>query len=231
MTNRRITVLNEQLEMLEGIGLGAVNQQPRRMVPMAQGYLLYGLATDSSLVHISTAGQVLGVHPLPWPAVHDIHWMAREGNFVHDPKSDLIVYAFDYGNGWLAFELLTLPNVLAGRYLVDLPFPGVVRTDRGSSFSLGFSSGAERSIRGASLADGCLFVVANDVGGSSESIIDIFDVRSSQYAFSHRLPRRIDKIAVSEGSLFALANDPYPVVLRATIGDYDRTCPSPVSDG
>jgi len=219
--NHRITVLSDSLRMTKEIPLGVGLGEPQAALPLAAGYLLYSIPSDTALVNITGNGTRTRARPLPWRDVTSVHWMAREGYLLHDATSDLIVYAFKYSNGWIAFRPGSDTTFSRGRFFFDEPFPRVIRTNERGGYSLRFSARATPTIRGASVSDGCLYVVANDVGGSAESVLDVFDASTTRYIVSYRIPFSVDNVAVSKGVAYALGRDPYPILLRMELG---RAC-------
>lgn len=226
--NRRITVLSDRLQPVKEIPLETAVGQPQRALPEVDGYLLYTIPSDTALVEASRNGTRTGARPLPWREVTLVHWVAREGYLLQDDASDLIVYAFKYGNGWIAFRPATHTASSRGRFFFDAPFPTVVQTRDPSGYSLRFSERATLTIRGAAVSAGCLYVTANDVGGDAESILDVFDASTGTYMLSYRIPFNIGNIAVSNDVAYALGSDPYPIVVRMELGS---ACTSDGVDG
>jgi hypothetical protein len=219
--NRRITVLSGGLHLAREIPLGAGLGQPQKALPEPGGYLLYSIPSDTALVEVTEKGARSGAHPLPWRGITQVHWMARDGYLLKDDASDLIVYAFKYSNGWIAFKPEADTIFSRGRFFFDEPFPRVIRKNERGGYSLYFSQRATPTIRGASISDGCLYVVANDVGGSAQSVVDVFDASSARYLLSYHIPFSVDDVAVSNGVAYALGLNPHPIVVRVELG---RTC-------
>lgn len=206
--NRRITVLSNDLEMVYEVRLGNDLGQPQGALPLSEGYLLYSIPSDSALVKITNTGTLIKATPLPWPKDSRIHWMAREGFLLHADSTDLVTYAFKYGNGWIAFHSHRPDVVAKGRFFVDAAFPEVIRKREPGEYSIQFAERAFPTIRGAAASHGCVYVVANDVGSGTESVVDVFDAKTADYVISYRIGYRIDKVAVSNHVLHALGENP-----------------------
>src|SRR5690606_31126516 len=161
--------------------LPAQARHAQNILPLETGYLMYTIPSETAFVRIGPTGEIVRGHTMPGPLDENVSWVAREGFLVKDAASDVVVYAFKYGNGWLAFQNPALETVHRGRFLYDAPFPAVVQVREMAGYALRFESRAAPTIRGAAVDRGCLYVVANDVGSSSESVVDVFDARTAHY--------------------------------------------------
>lgn len=145
----------------------------------------------------------------PWEGYSHLPVVVRQGLVASDRSSPYWVFAFSYGDGWIAFK-----DTVAGpphRYVEHVSFPPVIQTTGETKVSQQLPRVSESALSVSVWRD-TLYVLFVGVGDYRRRALDVYHIPSGRYLRTYVLPARADRIVVGKGRIYALKRKPTPVV-------------------
>jgi hypothetical protein len=209
--NDRITVLGREGEFrgtmpLRGIG------HPLALCPLADSSIVVTLLTTAEfpVVRIARSGAIVQRFRLPWTDLHDASALAVQSQITALPDGKGCMLALALGRGFARLEADRFGPPHTYVEAMELPVPEWTELN-GRPF--------QRLVKEQSAARGA-FVVADRLivpfGGKSDDagrIEDVYDARSGQYLYTHRLPFWSARTALAgQRSYHLTTSDGYPAI-------------------
>lgn len=181
------------------------SERPSQIVPMSRSRIMAVPELDSVFSVFDSQGRRIGRATVPWPTFARLHPLVRQGLTSVD-ASGTWVFAFRFGDGWFAFDTANVVTT-RGRYAEHHAFPRVRVVQTGQRVSAALAQYTPCTACSVSLADSTLYVLAGGSSATLRRLVDRFDLHSGRYLESYRLPEIAERIAVSDGTIYALARD------------------------
>ena len=205
--NNRIVELDAAGAVRRRIPLESVGHA-EQLVPVANDrFVLLTMSPDSAFAVLDGDGRVTGRMSLPWAGFAKLDPIARQGYLAG--KGGQWVFGFSFGDGWFAFDDVS-PRGFAGRYLEHTEFPELETTGQGATQMVEYNACSACSI---AVSDSLLFVHFGGYGNTPRAVVDRFRIADGEYRGSYQLPLRATVVEVDRDRVYALAEDPYPVLL------------------
>lgn len=210
--NNRITQLTRRGRVVTRVPLtetGYVDQ----IAPLhGDRLLLMTMNPDSAFIVVNKKGKVEDRFTLSWKGFAALDPLARQGMIAASPGTEQWAFGFSIGNGWFSYAGQT-PQGFVGRYAEHTDFPKV-DTSPGKN-------GMNSELTEYNACSGCNLAIAGDTlyvqfGGYtplSKSVLDLFDMRTGAYLGSYRLPVRPSAISVVGDRVYAIVEEPAPMLL------------------
>ena len=186
------------------------------VIPMGGELMLATTLTPPFMRVSAETGEVVGAGPVPWRGFREMSFLQWSGTARHWSGRRWI-FGFRAGNGWFVMD----GNDVVGAYpyVEHTEFPVIAVTESRSGTSTRTSrrmvarpdySGFDLSVAGDTL------VVLT--GGKTEGrfrMLDMYDLDTGQYLRSDALPRRFERIAVTDDVIYATYNEQgfYPALI------------------
>ena len=191
-----------------------------RLVPIGDGRaLLMGL--DPMVYVIDDQGNLESSVPHPYASYPSLHPISAYNRAVHDPDTDSTAFFFYYGGGFARADDRLNQTATLSSYVEPIPFPEVsVERSEGANGAVTTSSAVQANrlaARGGSADGGVLHLLFQGDSEYGNRIVDRYSIGSGEYLGSWLLPDTTRAIAVHDGRIAALVEEPYPalVVRRA----------------
>lgn len=217
--NVRITVLDAEGGLVRAFPIPDIGFADR-LAPLGDGRaLLMGL--DPMIHTIDDRGNLLASVAHPYRAYATLHPLSAYNRAVHDLDSDSTVFFFYYGGGFARTDEAMTQTATLSSYVEPIPFPDVIvdRTENANgSVTTSTSVNASRlAAKGGTAADGVLHLLFQGDSEYGHRLIDNYSIGSGDYTGSWLLPDTTRAIAVDDGLIATLVEEPYPalVVRRA----------------
>lgn len=205
--NNRIVELDAAGAVRRRIPLESVGHA-EQLVPIANDrFVLLTMAPDSAFAVLDAGGRVVDRIPLPWAGFAKLDPIARQGYLAG--RGGRWVFGFSVGDGWFAFDDVS-PRGFAGRYVEHTEFPELETTGKGATQMAEYNSCSACSI---AVSDSLVFVHFGGYGNTPGAVVDRFRFVDGKYLGSYQLPLRATVVEVDQDRVYALAEDPFPVLL------------------
>lgn len=210
-TNDRITVLGRKGEFRSTVPLRGIGH-PGSLCPLADSTIVVTILTTEEfpVVRLARSGAVLQRFRLPWTDLHDAAALTVQSEITAFPDGQACMLALGLGRGFAALR--------GGRFgppheyveLMELPVPEWTELHGRPFQRLAKEQSAARDA----------FVVGDSLivpfGGESDDagrIEDVYDARSGQYLYTHRLPFWSARTALAGQRSYHLSRiDGYPAI-------------------
>jgi outer membrane protein assembly factor BamB len=208
--NNRIVQLDRRGEVRSRIPLDRVGHA-EQMAPLGGGRVaVLTMSPDSAFVIVDGAGHVQRRFSLPWRGFAALHPIARQGWIA--ASRGRWAFGFGIGDGWFAFRD-TAPEAFVGRYIEHTEFPETTTRREGEVAVTQVAEYNACSACSLSLSGSTLYVHFGGYEGAPKATLDEYDVGTGRYLRSRRLPVQAMAVEVVGDRVYALAQDPYPVLL------------------
>jgi hypothetical protein len=205
--NNRIVELDAAGAVRRRIPIESVGHA-EQLVPIENDrFVLLTMTPDSAFAVLDAGGRVVDRMSLPWAGFAKLDPIARQGYLAG--RGGQWVFGFSFGDGWFAFDDVS-PRSFTGRYLEHTEFPELETTGQGATKMAEYSSCSACSI---AFSDSLVFVHFGGYGNTPKAIVDRFRFVDGKYLGSYQLPLRATVVEVDQDRVYALAEDPYPVLL------------------
>jgi hypothetical protein len=210
--NNRVTLLDSTARVRRRIPLHSVGHA-EQLAPFADGRILLAtMRQDTPFVLLGPDGGRSGSVELPWKGFQRVHPMARQGLTAITPDGRSWVYAFMLGDGWFPFDG-PRPARYVGRYADHRPFPDVVEEKVGGGMSVRFKEYVPCTGCDIVLSDSSAYVLAGGSERSERRVVDRYRWADGSYVESYRLPGPARRMALFNGTLYLVVDEPVPAVV------------------
>lgn len=210
-TNDRLAVLDREGEFRGSVPLRGIGY-PVSLCPLADSTIVVTILTTAGfpVVRLARSGAVLQRFRLPWTDLHDAAALTVQSEITAFPDGQGCMLALGLGRGFAALR--------GGRFgpphkyveLMELPVPEKGEMNGRPMERLSKEQSAARDA----------FVVGDSLivpfGGESDEagrIEDVYDARSGQYLYTHRLPFWSARTALAGQRSYHLSKiDGYPAI-------------------
>lgn len=205
--NGRIIRLDAAGGVRARIPLGGVGHAEQLAVLDSGRIVLLTMDPSRAFAIVDTIGTVRERFSLPWAGFAALDQIARQGLIVPSGGGGWI-FGFSMGDGWFTFN--GSKPVGSARYVEHTDFPEVKTTSAGATQMAEYNACSACS---ASVSDSTLYVHFGGYGPHPESVIDLYHVNGRRYVGSFILPVKATAIATAGDRIYALRDDPYPMLL------------------
>jgi hypothetical protein len=208
--NNRVVHLDSAGHATARIPLDAVGHA-EQMAPLRNGNIvLLTMSPESAFAVLDPAGRVERRFSLPWRGFAALDPLVRQGFMA--ARDGQWVFGFSVGDGWYAYTG-TSPARFSGRYVEHTDFPRMETSADGST--------TVAQLQGYNACSGCSLSVSGPLlwvhfGGYGESprrTLDRYEMSTGRYLDSYRLPTQAKAVEVDGDRVYAIVEDPYPVLL------------------
>lgn len=210
--NRRITRLSAEGALRDEIPLPPIGYA-EQMAPLADGrFVLLTDHPDSAFAVVDGSGKLAERLALPWKRFAELHPLVRQGSIASSRDGQSWAFAFSLGDGWMPFRG-DRGTEEPRPYVEAAEFPEVVQKTEGNSVTTQLASYTPCSACSVTM-DGTDFYA--HFGGLTQHrrrVLDRYDVASGEYRESYLLPVEAIAVAVADGVVYALVEEPYPTLL------------------
>lgn len=185
-TNNRITVLGREGEFRRTVPLHGIGH-PLSLCPLADSSIVVSLLTtaDFPVVRIARSGAVVQRFRLPWADLHDAAALAVQSEVTALPDGKGCMLALALGRGFARLEADRFGAPHAYVEAMELPVPEWTELNGRPMQRL---SKEQSAARGAFVVSDRLIVPFGGTSDDAGRIEDVYDARSGQYLYTHRLP-------------------------------------------
>jgi hypothetical protein len=205
--NGRIIRLNAAGVVRARIPLGAVGHAEQLASLDSGRIVLLTMDPSRAFAIMDTLGNVRERFSLPWAGFAALDQIARQG-LIAPSGGGAWLFGFSMGDGWFTFD--GSKSVGSARYVEHMDFPEVETTSAGATQMAEYNACSACS---ASVSDSILYVHFGGYGPHPESVIDLYHVNGRRYIGSFILPAKATAIATAGDRIYALRDDPYPMLL------------------
>lgn len=205
--NARIIRLDTAGRVLARIPLTTVGHAEQLTVLDSQRIVLLTMDQERAFAIVDSTGTVRDRFSLSWDQFAKLDQIARQGLIIPGRGSEW-VFGFSFGDGWFRFDGATPER--SARYVEHTKFPELRSTPDGGTRMAEYNACSACS---ASVSGSTLFVHFGGYSRHRESVIDMYDLDSSQYRGSYLLPFKASVISAAGDRIYALRDDPYPMLL------------------
>lgn len=231
--NNRLTRISPSGSVGLRVPLHDLESVPEQILYVRDGprITLFTMDRQEPLVTVDGSGRVLETRPFPWDGFSELPTLVTQ--VVSDWRSgqEWTAMALFHGNGFFVRREDEVWESHVGGFVEHVPFPEVERETN----ELG-GGRVRRSTRVASPLFAALDVAASSrsvlalFSGGDElrsRLLDVYDRNDGSYRKTLRLPRTLSDVAVHDGVVYGLFEDPVPVLAayrprRGEIGDHGR---------
>ncbi|HEU4884631.1 MAG TPA: hypothetical protein VFT45_20415 [Longimicrobium sp.] len=210
-TNNRITVLSRQGEFRGTVPLRGIGH-PLSLCPQADSSIVVSLLTTGEfpVVRIARSGAIVQRFRLPWPDLHHVSALAVQSEAAALPDGKGCVLALALGRGFARLEADRFGPPHAYVESMELPVPEMTELHGRPMQRLPKEQSAAR---GAFVVADHLIVPFGGTSADAGRIEDVYDARSGQYLYTHRLPFWSARTALAgQRSYHLMTVDGYPVI-------------------
>ena len=208
--NARVTVLLPSGNVDVRIPMRNVPHSDQ-LIPLSEDRaILMALEREEPLVLIDRTGKVVERLDVPWPDYSRLEPLMTQLLTSSAPRGSYFALAFRSGDGFFVFEGKK-PLPYHGVFVEHLEFPVVDRFSNGNSRTVRVRPSPDAAVS-LEIASGKLYV---HFGGQTEeryALIDVYDLETGRYERSLVLPRAVSDVALGGGIVYAVYEDPYPVL-------------------
>jgi len=213
--NVRISILGSDGRLVRAFPIPDVGHADR-LAPLGGGRaLLMGL--EPTVYTIDDQGNLLSSAPHPYAAYATLNPLSAYNRALYDAATDSTVFFFYYGGGFARTDGTLTPTAQLDSYIEPIPFPEViVEQTENADGSVSTSTMVNASRLAASSGSAAAGVLSLLFQGDTEyghRVIDNYSVGSGAYLGSWLLPDSARAIAVEDGLVATLVEDPYPALI------------------
>ncbi|HYW08725.1 MAG TPA: hypothetical protein VE913_17315 [Longimicrobium sp.] len=205
--NGRIIRLNAAGGVRSRIPLGATGHAEQLASLDSGRIVLLTMDPARAFAIMDSVGNVRERFSLPWAGFAALDQIARQGLIAPSGGGGWI-FGFSMGDGWFTFN--GSASVGSASYVEHTDFPAVKTTSAGATQMAEYNACSACS---ASVSDSTLYVHFGGYGPHPESVIDLYHVNARRYLGSFILPMKATAIAAAGDRIYALRDDPYPMLL------------------
>lgn len=213
--NDRLSILSSSGELIRAFRLPDVGYVDRLM-PMKGGRaMLMGL--DTMLHIIDEHGNLLLSRRHPYTAYPSLHPVSGYNRGLYDPSTDSTAFFFYYGGGFARSDAALTPTPSLNAYVEDIPFPEVTvqRSENADgSTSTSTAVNTDRLAATAAAVDrGVVHVLFDGDTEYGDRVIDRYAIGSGDYLGSWLLPDTARTLAVNDGLIATIVENPFPTLI------------------
>jgi hypothetical protein len=210
--NQRITRLSAESALRDEIALLSIGYA-EQMALLADGkFVLLTDHPDSAFAVVDESGKLVERFALPWKRFAELHPLVRQGSIASSRDGQSWAFAFSLGDGWMPFRSVRATGDLKP-YVEASEFPQVVQKTEGNSVTTELASYAPCSACSAAMDGSDLYIHFGGLTQHRRRVLDRYDRERGEYRESYLLPVEAIAVAVADGVVYALIEEPYPTLL------------------
>lgn len=210
--NRRITRLSAEGALRDEIALPSVGYA-EQMALLADGrFVLLTDHPDSAFAVVDESGKLVERFALPWEKFTELDPLVRQGSIASSRDGRSWTFAFSLGDGWMPFRGVRSAGDRKP-YVEAAQFPEVVRKKEGNSVTTELASYTPCSACSVTMDGADFYAHFGGLTQHRRRVLDRYDVASGEYRESYLLPVAAIAVAVADGVVYALIEEPYPTLL------------------
>ncbi|WP_420127001.1 PQQ-binding-like beta-propeller repeat protein [Longimicrobium sp.] len=210
-TNDRLAVLDRKGEFRGSVPLRGIGY-PVSLCPLADSTIVVTILTTAGfpVVRLARSGAVLQRFRLPWADLHDAEALAVQSDVAALPDGKGCMLALALGRGFARLEADRFGPAHAYVEAMELPVPEWTEVHGRPMQQL---SKKQSGARGAFVVSDRLIVPFGGESKAAGRIEDVYDARSGQYLYTHRLPFWSARTALAgQRSYHLTTSDGYPAI-------------------